>query len=234
MQTKIAPRPAKTASRPTVAKRRVLIVDDHPIIRHGVAQTLAMEADLVVGGEASSATEALEALRDSHVDLAVIDVSLTGINGIELIKQIRNEYPDLPILVLSMHDESLYALRALRAGAGGYIMKREASSHLLTAVRAVLAGEVYVSSTMKAAMNKEALPDIDRESASAIDGLTDRELEVLQLVGQGHSTREIAFQLNLSAKTIETHRLNMKDKLEIKTAPELIRYAVNWSRGQTG
>ena len=210
-------------------KHSVLVVDDHPIIRHGVCQTLGLEPDLQVVAEASSATEALDALRTFSADLAVIDVSLNGTNGIELIKQIRNEHPRLPILVLSMHDESLYALRAVRAGAGGYIMKREAPDLLLTAVRKVLGGEVYLSP----ALERRARPaEEPAPAANPIDTLSDRELEVLDLVGQGHHTRDIAQRLALSAKTIETHRLNMKDKLGLKTAPELIRYAVNWVRSQ--
>jgi DNA-binding NarL/FixJ family response regulator len=210
-------------------KHSVLVVDDHPIIRHGVCQTLGLEPDLQVVAEASSATEALDALRTFSADLAVIDVSLNGTNGIELIKQIRNEHPRLPILVLSMHDESLYALRAVRAGAGGYIMKREAPDLLLTAVRKVLGGEVYLSP----ALERRARPaEEPAAAANPIDALSDRELEVLDLVGQGHHTRDIAQRLDLSSKTIETHRLNMKDKLGLKTAPELIRYAVNWVRSQ--
>ncbi len=218
------------ASAPLRSLRQVVIVDDHPIIRHGVAQTIRLEPDLVVGGEASSAAEALTILRSIHADLAVIDVSLNGTNGIELIKQIRSEHPNLPILVLSMHDESLYALRAIRAGAGGYIMKREAPEKLLTAVRKVLAGEIYMNESQHTGFLTAPTPQA--KTAAVIDTLTDREIEVLQLVGQGHGTREIAVRLNLSAKTIETHRLNMKDKLDLKSAPELIRFAVNWVRGQ--
>ncbi len=213
-------------------KHFILVVDDHPIIRHGVCQTLGFEPDLEVVAEASSAAEALNALRTSPADLAVIDVSLNGTNGIELIKQIRNEHPRLPILVLSMHDESLYALRAVRAGAGGYIMKREAPDLLLTAVRKVLGGEVYLSPALERRVAEDRPLEEPAPAANPIDALTDRELEVLDLVGQGHHTRDIAQRLALSAKTIETHRLNMKDKLGLKTAPELIRYAVNWVRSQ--
>lgn len=210
-------------------KHSILVVDDHPIIRHGVCQTLGLEPDLQVMAEASSAAEALDALRTFSANLAVIDVSINGTNGIELIKQIRNEHPRLPILVLSMHDESLYALRAVRAGAGGYIMKSEAPDLLLTAVRKVLAGEVYLSPALE---RRTSPAEETAPVANPIDTLSDRELEVLELVGQGHHTRDIAQRLALSAKTIETHRLNMKDKLGLKTAPELIRYAVNWVRTQ--
>ncbi len=217
---------------PATARRRVLIVDDHPIIRHGVAQTIGLEPDLEVSGQASSAAEALAILREGPTDLAVVDISLGGTNGIELTKLIRGEYPALPVLVLSMHDEDLYAMRALRAGAGGYIMKREAPHLLLTAVRTVLGGGTYASPHVTARMEQ---PEAEDEApGTPIESLTDRELEVLQLVGEGHSTREIASRLSLSAKTIETHRLNMKDKLALNTAPELIRYAVNWVRAQTG
>lgn len=221
-----------SSSAPIAPQYSILVVDDHPIIRHGVSQTLGFEPDLQVVAEASSAAEALDALRKFSADLAVIDVSLNGTNGIELIKQIRTEHPRLPLLVLSMHDESLYALRALRAGAGGYIMKREAPDLLLTAVRRVLGGEVYLSPTLERRVSESRPAEEPPPATTPIDTLTDRELEVLDLVGQGHHTRDIAQRLALSAKTIETHRLNMKDKLGLKTAPELIRYAVNWVRSQ--
>jgi DNA-binding NarL/FixJ family response regulator len=154
--------------------------------------------------------------------LVLVDISLAGTNGIELTKQIRAEHPKLPILILSMHEETLYANRALKAGANGYLMKRAGADELLKAVRSLLAGTAYRS------------PQNGGTSDSALEELTDRELEILQLVGEGQSTREIAARLNLSSKTIETHRLNLKEKLHLKTAPELVRYAVDWVRTQHG
>jgi DNA-binding NarL/FixJ family response regulator len=216
----------------SISPRRVLIVDDHPILRHGVAQTLGAEPDLRVGAEANGSGEALVALRTEPMDLAIVDVCLVGTNGIELIKQIRGEHPHLPILVLSMHDEALYALRALRAGAAGYIMKREAPERLIEAVRKVLSGQIYVSTAVSQQLAQAPLaPPSD---GPRIDLLTDRELEVLHLVGEAQNTRQIARHLNLSVKTIESHRLNIKDKLVLRSPHDLIRFAVEWVRAQTG
>jgi DNA-binding NarL/FixJ family response regulator len=204
------------------SKKRVFIVDDHPVIRHGVTQTLSTTPDLEPVGEAGSSSEAIGRLRSCSADLVLVDISLAGTNGIELTKQIRAEHPKLPILILSMHEETLYANRALKAGANGYLMKRAGADELLKAVRSLLAGTAYRS------------PQNGGTSDSALEELTDRELEILQLVGEGQSTREIAARLNLSSKTIETHRLNLKEKLHLKTAPELVRYAVDWVRTQHG
>ena len=162
-------------------------------------------------------------------DLVIVDVTLRGINGIELIKNIKSRWPALPMLVLSMHDESLYAERALRAGARGYVMKQAATEHLVMAIRRVLNGNIYVSEVMSARMMQRVLegrPSSDNRSA--VDLLSDRELEVLQLIGQGHGTRQIAEELHLSIKTIESHRAHIKEKLNISTAPEMVRFAVNW------
>lgn len=207
---------------------RVLIVDDHPIVRQGLVQLLNGESDFVVCGEADSARKAMGAIAELKPDLVIVDVVLQGSNGIELIKNIIAQWPDLPILVLSMHDESLYAERALRAGAKGYVMKQEATEELTGALRRILNGQIYVSEELKNKMMRQAIDRKATEDASPIGMLSDRELEVLHLIGQGHGTRQIAEELNLSVKTIESHRAHIKEKLNLKTAPEMVCFAVNW------
>jgi DNA-binding NarL/FixJ family response regulator len=208
-------------------KNRILVVDDHPLFRHGIADLINAEPDLEVCGEAESAPAALEVLRTRVPDLVTIDISLRGANGIELLKSIKAEHAKLPVLVLSMHDESLYALRALRAGARGYIMKQEALDRVMSAIRQVLQGELYVSPSMSGRMIEEFVQGSSGGSSVA-DKLTDRELEVLQLIGHGHGVQQIALELNLSAKTVETHRAHIKEKLNFQTARELARFAVQW------
>ena len=189
---------------------------------------LSAEADLEVRAEAESAPAALEMLRKTDLDLAIVDIGLHGsTNGIELTKSIKAEHPTLPVLVLSMHDESLYADRALRAGASGYLMKREAVDSVIAAVRTVLSGDLYVSSEMSKRMIAEHV-GATGGVRSDIDKLTDRELEVLQLIGEGKEVREIAAQLHLSAKTVEAHRAHIKEKLNMNNAREVARFAVQW------
>jgi DNA-binding NarL/FixJ family response regulator len=211
-------------------KNRILIVDDHPLFRHGIADLINAETDMEVCREADNAPSALDAIRDFAPDLVTVDISLRGANGIELIKSIRASHPRLPLLVLSMHDESLYALRALRAGARGYIMKQEALDRVMSAIRQVMRGEIYVSPSMSGRMIEEFVQGGGGGgSGSAIaDKLTDRELEILQLIGQGRGVRQIATELNLSAKTVETHRAHVKEKLNFQSARELARFAVQW------
>lgn len=215
-------------------RRSVLIVDDHPVLRHGIAQLINHEKDLVVCGEAESAPTALEAMRRLKPDLALLDISLQGTNGIELIKLMRAEQPKLPILMLSMHDESLYALRALRAGARGYVMKGEAMEHVLTALRKVLEGDIYVSPRFSERLVFKAIQSLEGGMGSPVDKLSDRELEVLQLLGKGFGTREIANELHLSIKTIETHRAHIKEKLGFKDAGEMVRFAIDWVTRELG
>jgi DNA-binding NarL/FixJ family response regulator len=207
--------------------KRVLIVDDHPLFRHGIADLINAEADLKTCGEADSAPHALEAIRKLRPDLVIVDISLKGTNGIELVKSIRTEHPKLPVLMLSMHDESLYALRALRAGARGYVMKQEALERVMSAIHRVLGGEVYVSPVMSGKMINEFVGGASAEKPLT-DKLTDRELEVLQLIGEGLGIQQIAQRLNLSAKTIETHRAHLKEKLNMKSARDLTHFAVHW------
>ncbi len=218
----------KTAREPNGDKRRVLIVDDHPVFRHGMAALINAEPDLAVCGEASNSPLALEAMRTLQPDVALLDVSLPGTNGIELIKLMKAERPKLPLLMLSMHDESLYALRALRAGASGYVMKAEALNQVLNALRKVLKGEVYVSPQFSERLIFKAIHSLDGGMGSPVDQLSDRELEVLQLLGRGFGTREIAGELHLSVKTIETHRAHIKEKLGFKDASEMVRFAIDW------
>jgi DNA-binding NarL/FixJ family response regulator len=217
--------PADPSARP---KHRILIVDDHPLFRHGIADLINAEADMEVCGQADNAPSALEGIRNLAPDLVTIDISLRGANGIELVKSIKAEHARLPLLVLSMHDESLFALRALRAGARGYIMKQEALDRVMSAVRQVLRGELYVSPSMSGRMIEEFVQGASGGGSSVADKLTDRELEILQLIGQGHGVQQIARELNLSAKTVETHRAHIKEKLNFQTARELARFAVQW------
>lgn len=208
--------------------RRILVVDDHPIFRHGIAALINGESDLEVCGEASNSLTALEAMRRLEPDAALVDISLPGTNGIELIKLMRAEFPRLPILMLSMHDESLYALRALRAGALGYVMKAEALNQVLLGLRRVLMGEIYVSPKFSEKLIFKAVQSLDGGMGSPVDKLSDRELEVLELIGQGFGTREVAENLHLSVKTIETHRAHIKEKLDFKDASEMVRFAIDW------
>ena len=211
---------------------RVLVVDDHPLFRKGVVQLLTDEPDLEVRGEASNSQQALGELRRQKFDLAVVDVGLEGsANGIELTKSIKAEKPELPVLVLSMHDETMFAERALRAGARGYVMKREALDHFILAVRTVLRGEIYISENMSKRMIFAHLHG-GGDAASPVDRLTDRELEILQLLGKGRELRDIAKELHISAKTVEAHRAHIKEKLDFKNAREVARFAVTWVNQQ--
>jgi len=218
----------KTEKSSAPKKNRVLIVDDHPVFRHGISALINAEEDLIVCGEASSSPSALDAMRKLKPDIALLDISLPGTNGIELIKLMKAEYPKLPLLVLSMHDESLYALRALKAGALGYVMKAEALTHVLDALRKALKGEIYVSPRLSERLIFQAIQTTDTNSGSPVDRLSDRELEVLNFLGNGLGTKEIASKLNLSVKTIETHRAHIKEKLGFRDASEMIRFAIDW------
>ena len=226
-----SPKKTEPPSEPTATssiQRKVLLVDDHPVFRNGVGALISSEPDLLVCGEAESAPAALAAMRSLKPDVAILDISLHGTNGIELIKLMLAENPRLPLLMVSMHDESLYALRALRAGARGYVMKTEAMRDILTAVRKVLAGEIYVSACFGERLIFKAIQSLDGGMGSPVDKLSDRELEVLQLLGKGFGTREVADELHLSIKTIETHRAHIKEKLGFKDAGEMVRFAIDW------
>ncbi|CAN5276889.1 response regulator transcription factor [soil metagenome] len=213
-------------------KYGIIVVDDHPLFRKGVVQMLSQEPDLEVRAEAENSPGALDAMRRTPLDLAIVDIGLHGsANGIELTKSIKAEHPEVPVLVLSMHDESLYADRALRAGARGYLMKREALDSVLTAVRTLLNGEIYLSAEMAKRMIAEHIGG-GAQGRSAVEKLTDRELEVLQLIGDGKEVRDIAAELHLSPKTVEAHRANIKEKLNLSNAREVARFATNWVNEQ--
>jgi two-component system, NarL family, response regulator NreC len=209
-------------------KARILIVDDHVIVRQGIAQLVNREPDLDVCQEAGDADSAQAVLRETAVDLAIVDISLPGTSGIELVKLIRDSNPNLPVLVMSMHDEALYSDRAFRAGAKGYVMKQEATEKLLAAIRKILNGGVYVSDRMQTVMVQRFLNSGVDETVSFIDNLTDREFEILRMIGQGLTVAEIADKLGRSAKTVEAHRANLREKLGLKRAAELARFATQW------
>lgn len=210
------------------AKSRILILDDHPIMRQGLAQLLGQEPDLQVCAEANEAKEALDKIARTAPDLLLADLSLPGRSGLELIKDLQLQYPDLKVLVLSMHDESLYAERVLRAGGRGYVMKQEGGKKLLEAIRKVLDGQIYVSEKISSKILEIFAGRKQQAAASPVETLTDRELEVFQLIGQGLSTQGIATRLSVSAKTVEVHRVNIKSKLQLSSLPELVHNAVLW------
>lgn len=213
-------------------KSKILIVDDHPIVRQGLAELVNHENDLAVCGQAEDAHQAMKAIKELRPSMAVVDISLRETSGIELIKDIKVQYPNLPVLALSMHDESLYAERALRAGAMGYIMKAEATEKVITAIRKILNGEIYVSDKMAAKMVRKLVGGKAEISTSPVERLSDRELEVFHLIGKGYGTRQISERLHLSIKTIETYRAHIKEKLSLANAAELLRYAIQWVGSQ--
>jgi DNA-binding NarL/FixJ family response regulator len=210
------------------SRTRILIVDDHPIVRLGIRQMLAAERDFEVCGEAESPEAARQLIKCARPDLVIVDLSLAEGTGLDLIRSLREALPTLPVLVLSMHDEALFAERVLRAGARGYIMKREAITGLVGAIRQVLAGRIYVSEGMAQAV-LERLGHEPTAPDNPLASLTDRELEVFDLIGRGQSTGTIAEQLGVSIKTIETYRSNIKTKLNLKDATHLIRFAATWT-----
>ena len=212
------------------SKTRILLVDDHPILREGVSQRINRESDMVVSAEAKDAHTALEMVRTGKLDVAVVDIALEGSNGIELIKDFKVRYPELPVIVLSMHDESLYAERALKAGARGYVMKNEDPSVLVQAIRRVLNGKVHLSERATTKILNRMAGEQSPEVASPLDLLSDRELQVFDLIGQGFGTSEISARLHLSVKTVATHRENIKRKLKLTAANELVRFAIPWVR----
>jgi DNA-binding NarL/FixJ family response regulator len=212
--------------------KRLFIVDDHPMMRQGLAQLVGAETDLVICGESETAESALDQLGALKPDLVLADISLPGKNGLELIKDFQALQPGLPVLVISMHDESLYAERVLRAGGRGYIMKQEGGKKLMLAIRQVLDGKIYVSEKISADILETFSGHRPGATSSPVEKLSDREFEVFQFIAQGKGTRDIALKLHLSVKTVEVHRANIKAKLKLKSAPELIRYAVRWSESQ--
>jgi len=209
-------------------KKRIFIVDDHPIVREGLITIINHDKDLAVCGEADEPQEALKAISELRPDVVIVDITLKNSDGIELTKSIKARYPKLPVIVLSIHDESVYAERALRAGAQAYLMKEVVSDNIVTAIRTVLSGEVYVSNTMgKKMLRKLAAGKADTISGP-MDSLSDRELEIFRLIGQGYKPSKIAKSMHLSVKTVETYRARIKEKLNLADADELLRYAIRW------
>ena len=227
-------KPATPPPSPTVPSSRkgILLVDDHSFMRAGLAQLIDRQPDMKVCGEAGDPAEAIQQLAKTKPDLVLTDLTMPGRSGLEFIKDLHAVNAATPVLVISMHDESVYAERVLRAGARGYIMKGAGGENLLIALRQVLRGEVYVSPQMSARILEGLSGGKPRGSSSPIEKLTDREFEVFQLIGQGKSTRDIAAQLHLSPKTVDVHRTHLKEKLELKDATALIRHAVRWVETQ--
>jgi DNA-binding NarL/FixJ family response regulator len=218
--------PARSVS----GRRRVLIVDDHPIVRHGIRRMIELEGDLEVCGEAQTEKEARDAIRELSPDVVIVDISLGQGDGLELVRDVHAQHPDLPMLVLSMHDELIYAERLLAAGASGYIMKQAASDQLIIALRQVLEGETYLSESLASALQ---LAREQGTSSLAVVGdplhrLSNRELQVLSFIGRGLSSREAAEALSLSIKTVESHRQSLKRKLNLATNAQLLQFAINW------
>ncbi len=218
----------KKASSPG-APSKVLIVDDHPLTRRGMAQLIGQQQDLVVCGEAGDADQALTAVQSLKPNLVLVDVTLPGKPGLELIKDLKALHPAVLILAVSMHDENLYAERVLRAGARGYLMKNEGGDKLIEAIRHILAGNVYVSQSMSTQIIDSYSGHRRSNPEGALSPLTDREFEVFQLIGQGLTTHEIGVRLGMSGKTVETHRLHIRSKLGMKSGGDLIKYAVRWT-----
>ena len=210
------------------AKCRVFLVDDHPIVRHGLTQLINREPDLTVCGESEDGSKALTAVGRAKPDAVVVDLTLKRSSGFSLIKDLNAFDPKMPILVLSIHEESLYAERCLRAGAKGYLMKEEAMENVLLAIRRVIAGQVYLSEGMQSKLFRTSGKRGEMVFASPLDRLSDRELEVFRLLGQGMGTRQVAKLLNLSISTVESHRARIKEKLDVKSGTELLQQAVKW------
>jgi DNA-binding NarL/FixJ family response regulator len=213
-------------SKSLAQKSRILIVDDHPVVRHGLCRMIDQENDLTVCGEAESADEALTAVADTKPDLVLVDLSLRSTPGLELIKSIRAQHPHTPVLVLSMHDESLWAERVLRAGACGFVMKQEKPRVLIARIRQALTGGLCLSEPMAQRLLRKFTGQSPAKPSTNVDGVGDRELQVLQLIGQGMNTRDIASAMHVSVKTIEAHRENLKRKLGLSSGAELLRYAI--------
>src|SRR5271163_1542119 len=207
-------------------KKTVFVVDDHPLLRQGLALLINQQQDLEVCGEAEEAQAAMRAIAQRRPDILIVDISLNGPDGLDLLKTIRASYPELPVLILSMHDEAIYAERALRARANGYIMKQEATEKVLVAVRRILGGDIYLSDRMANKLLHQYISGASPDMNSRLSALSDRELEVFRLIGEGRSTRQIAEKLHLSIKTVETYQAHIKDKLSLRSGRELVQHAI--------
>ena len=205
-----------------------LVVDDHPVFRQGLVALIRSSDRYVVSAEAGSAAEALQALQRAVPDIALVDISLVGQNGLDLVRTLKASHPSMLILIISMHDEVVYAERALKAGARGYVMKQEAASVMLDAIRTVLSGKIYVSTAMRDRLLETMFNRREETEAPSVERLSDRELEVLERIGQGYGAAEIAKMLNLSVKTVNAYRDHIKEKLQVDGAGDLRRFAVKW------
>lgn len=210
-------------------KNKVFLVDDHPIVRQGLTLLINQERDLTVCGEAEEMHSALQSIDNTKPDIVVLDISLNGPDGLDLLKHLRSRHPKLPVLMLSMHDESIYAERTLRAGANGYIMKQEATEKVLIALRRILSNEIYVSDRIANNMLRHYVRGDQGAQSSPVTDLSDRQLEIFRLIGQGHTTRQIANELHLSVKTVESYQAHIKEKLSLHSARELIQHAIRWT-----
>jgi DNA-binding NarL/FixJ family response regulator len=224
--------PARKLSSRERPRLKILIVEDHPIVREGLALTVGKTPDLVVCGQAETALEALKVITGSRPDLVLADLTLPDKGGLELIKDLQAQHPNLPVLVLSMHDEWLFAERALRAGARGYIMKQASPQQLLEAIRQVARGELYVSEQITRRIIASATGQTGERRRISAERLTDRQLQILELIGKGMNTQQIARHLHVSPKTVAAHQFNLKERLDLANVRELIRYAVNWIERQ--
>lgn len=213
---------------------RILLVDDHAMVREGLAEAIARERDLIVCGEAADAVEAMELANSARPQLAIVDLTLKNSSGLELIREFQTRHPEIQVLVLSMHDESLYAERAIRAGARGYMNKAEATQNFLRAIRHVLAGKIYLSDATTRQVAAKALGKNQAEFFHGLEQLSDRELEIFQHLGEGKSPRQIANEINLDCSTVETYRTRIREKLEFKDANELLQAAIRWNKSQPG
>jgi DNA-binding NarL/FixJ family response regulator len=221
--------PAGKIDNNSAAPIRIVIVDDHPLFRHGLTQLLNSDDVFRVCGEAGTSPEALSLIRKTRPNLAIIDLGLKGPNGIELTKSLRAEFPKMPVLIISMHDEPTYAVRSLRAGANGYVTKQDAIGSVLEAAREVVAGRVYLSPSMASEVIANVVMTKREPGTDPTSSLTDRELEILERIGKGEEVKTIASALHLSPKTVETHRAHIKEKLNLANARKVARYAVQWA-----
>jgi DNA-binding NarL/FixJ family response regulator len=222
---------ASGSSRVSSGTIRVLVVDDHPAIREALGNMLQSKTDLALVGEAASAGEAMKVIEKAKPDVAVVDIALEDVHGLDLVQNIRTQYPDVQIVVFSMYDELAYAERAIRAGAFGYVMKSESTARVLEAIRSVARGEIYLSRRMASRILSKVVKGREHKLGFAMDELTDREMAVFQMLGQGYSMHDITERLHLSRKTVETYRRRAKEKLGFETVAELLQYAVQWTYG---
>jgi DNA-binding NarL/FixJ family response regulator len=211
------------------SKKRVFLVDDHPLVREWLTNLINQQADLCVCGESETAPQAFQAITASKPDVAIVDISLKDSSGIELIKNLKASCPNVAVLVLSMHDEGHYAERALRAGARGYVMKRETTRKVIDAIRNVLEGKIYISEKVAEAIAMRVVGTKRTESQSPVEQLSDRELEVFEMLGQGQGTRQISETLGVSVKTVQVYCARIKEKMRLDSATELLREAIRWN-----